>query len=67
METPPKSAVRGILIGIVVMSIGLGVTLLQGFEYWLRSNPIYWIQFCVVAMFAVAIVITSKRLLRAIP
>jgi hypothetical protein len=55
------------LVGVVCLSIATGMLFIQGFENWLRGNPLFWTQVPVVVGFLVVIILYCRRILRAIP
>ena len=44
-----KNIVLAQLVGVVCLSIATGMLFIQGFENWLRGNPLFWTQVPVVA------------------
>ena len=51
------------LVGIVCPSIATGMLFIQGFENWLRGNPLFWTHVPVVVVFLVAIILYCRRIL----
>jgi hypothetical protein len=47
----PRKQVLSLLIGLISVAVGAGVTFAHGFDHWLRSDPAYWTHVSVLAMF----------------
>ena len=58
----PRKQVLSLLIGL----ISAGVTFAHGFDHWLRSDPAYWTQVSVLAMFCALIVLLVTRIKKLI-
>jgi hypothetical protein len=62
-----KNIVLAQLVGVVCLSIATGMLFIQGFENWLRGNPLFWTQVPVVVVFLVVIIFYCRTILRTVP
>jgi hypothetical protein len=54
------------LVSLCSLSFITGLSVLQGFQYWLRSDPLYWVHLGIVLLVPLVIVFVFRRTLNSL-
>jgi hypothetical protein len=64
--TMTRQQLVGLLVSLCTLSLLFGVSFMQGFYYWLRSDPLFWAHLGIVIVASLGLAYGFRKILRSI-